>query len=44
MQVLVPIMLRRIEVMHNEIAACADLVEDYEVCKRLRAAIGLGAP
>lgn len=44
MQVLVPIMLRRIEVMHREIAACADLVEDYEVCKRLRAAIGLGAP
>lgn len=44
LQVLAPLMLRRIEVMHREIAECADLVADYEVCKRLRAAIGLGAP
>ena len=44
LQVLAPLMLRRIEAMHREIAECADLVADYEVCKRLRAAIGLGAP
>lgn len=46
LQVLAPLMLRRIEEMHREIEACSEVITDcdadvHEIRGRLRAAIGI---